>query len=305
VIGDLDHSWHRLEVRHLVALETIARLGSFRAAARELGYSQSAVSEQVAALEGIVGERVLHRPRGTRRVLPTPAGDLLLDQAGRIGDVLVSGRAELAALRAERETLRVGIFASASARLLPSIVRRLRGDRPELELLLHEADDPADLRDLVLRGEIDVAFGSERQVPDALETAPLLDDPFVLLVAADSPLAGAVGITPAEIAHLQLVDYRSVREELLPTRLLPRDFRPEIVFRSDDQATVTALVAAGIGSAIVPRLGVPEGDARVRAIPIHPPLPPRSIALHWLAARAPSPALEAFVTAARAAAADA
>lgn len=304
MIGDLDQSWHRLEVRHLVALETIVRLGSFRAAARELGYSQSAISEQVAALEAIVGERVLHRPRGARHVLPTPAGRVLLDHTKRVGATLVSARADVAALRAERETLRVGIFPSASARLLPSIVRSLRDERPDLELRLHESDDPADLLDLVLRGDLDVAFGSEQAVPDALESALLLDDPYVLLVASDDPLAELAAIAPAEVARLPLVDYRSIRAELMPTRLLPRDVRPEVVFRSDDQATVHALVAAGIGSAIVPRLGAALGDARVRAIPIDPPLPPRRIALHWLAARAPTPALTAFVAAAHAAAAE-
>jgi DNA-binding transcriptional LysR family regulator len=95
-----------------------------------------------------------------------------------------------------------------------------------------------------------------------------------------------------------------VRPELKPIGLLPRDVRPEIVFRSDDQATVHALVAAGIGAAIMPRLGAVPGDVRVREIPIDPPLPPRRVALHWLAARAPTPALRAFVAAAHGAAAE-
>jgi DNA-binding transcriptional LysR family regulator len=139
-------------------------------------------------------------------------------------------------------------------------------------------------------------------VPDALETAILLHDPYVLLVAADSELAGVASVTPAEVARLPLVDYRSIRSELLPTSLLPRDARPQIVVRSDDQATVNALVAAGIGSAIVSRLGLVPGDTRVRAIPIEPPLPPRRVALHWLAARAPTEALTAFIAAAQASA---
>jgi molybdate transport repressor ModE-like protein len=305
VIGDLDQSWYRLEVRHLVALETIARVGSFRAAARELGYSQSAISEQVNALEELIGERVLERSRGAKRVVPTQAGRVLLEHATRVGVSLVSARAELDALRAERETLGIGIFPSASARLLPSIVRSLRSERPELELRLHESDDPADLIELVLRGGLDAAFGTERAVPDALETAILLDDPYVLLVAADSGLARAAAVTPAEVARLPLVDYRSIRPELLPTSLLPRDARPQIVVRSDDQATVNALVAAGIGSAIVSRLGLVPGDTRVKAIPIEPPLPPRRVALHWLAARTPTAALTAFIEAAHASAADA
>ena len=119
MIGNIDQAWRRLEVRHLAALEVTARLGSFRAAAAALGYSQSALSGQIAALEAIVGTPLLDRPRGAPAVSPTPAGRLLLDRAARIGDILASTRADLAALAAEHAVLRVGIFQSASARLLP------------------------------------------------------------------------------------------------------------------------------------------------------------------------------------------
>lgn len=301
MIGDIDQAWQRLEVRHLAALETTARLGSFRAAAIALGYSQSAVSGQIAALEAIAGTRLLDRPRGAPAVRPTPAGRVLLDRAARIGDILAGARADLAALAADHEILRVGIFQSASARLLPPLVRALRAERADLELRLHEAIDPQELIDLVLRGDLDIVFTNGVPLDEALEHVNLLADPYVLLVAHDHPLATSAAVDPATVAGLPLITYRSLRAELLPTALLPRERALEIIFRSDDDATVRALVAAGVGAALVARLSVEPGDASVRAIPIAPPLPPREIVLAWLRSRAASPALQAFVQAALAA----
>jgi DNA-binding transcriptional LysR family regulator len=120
----------------------------------------------------------------------------------------------------------------------------------------------------------------------------------VLLVSHDHPLAAAGAVDPAAVARQQLITYRTLRAELLPTALLPRDRALDIIFRSDDDATVRALVAAGVGAALVPRLSVEPGDRRTRAIPILPSLPARQILLAWLKSRAPSPALQAFVDAA-------
>jgi DNA-binding transcriptional LysR family regulator len=304
VIGSIDQDWRRLEVRHLVALETTARLGSFRAAAFALGYSQSAVSGQIAALEAIVGTRLLDRPRGASGVSPTPAGSMLLDRAARIGDILAAARADLGALAAAHDVIRIGIFQSASGRLLAPVVRSLRASWPDLELRLHEAIDPNELIDLALRGDLDVVFANGDPLDDALESVLLLDDPYVLVVADDHPLAAAGSVEPSTVAELPLITYRSLPAEFLPTALLPRERPLEIIFRSDDDTTVRALVAAGVGAALVPQLSVEPGDRRVRAIPISPSLPARQISLAWLRSRAASPALQAFVEATLAAAAE-
>lgn len=304
MIGSIDQDWRRLEVRHLVALETTARLGSFRAAAFALGYSQSAVSGQIAALEAIVGTRLLDRPRGASGVSPTPAGSMLLDRAARIGDILAAARADLGALAAAHDVIRIGIFQSASGRLLAPVVRSLRASWPDLELRLHEAIDPNELIDLALRGDLDVVFANGDPLDDALESVLLLDDPYVLVVADDHPLAAAGSVEPSAVAELPLITYRSLPAEFLPTALLPRERPLEIIFRSDDDTTVRALVAAGVGAALVPQLSVEPGDRRVRAIPISPSLPARQISLAWLRSRAASPALQAFVEATLAAAAE-
>jgi molybdate transport repressor ModE-like protein len=305
MIGDIDRSWHRLEVRHLVALDAVLRSGSFRAAARALGYSQSAVSEQIAALEAIVDARVVERSPGVRAVRPTEAGAIVLRCAEHVSDVLAGCRADLSASATDGAVIRLGIFPSASVRLLPPIVQALRVEHPGLQLVLAESVDPEALFRSVAVGELDVAFGSPSRAPAALETATLFEDPYVLLVTADNPLAQEAAVRPAEVARLPLVGYRSLRPELLPLSQLPHPERLHVVFRTDDDPTVHALVAAGVGVAVVPRLSVDPADRRVRAIKIDPPLRPRSITLAWLRERATSEALNAFTAAARSAAASA
>ena len=258
MIGNIDQAWRRLEVRHLAALEVTARLGSFRAAAAALGYSQSALSGQIAALEAIVGTPLLYRPRGAPAVSPTPAGRLLLDRAARIGDILASTRADLASLAAEHAVLRVGIFQSASARLLPPLIRAFRAAQPDVEVRLHEALDPQELTDLALQGDLDIVFSGNPPLDDALARSTCSTTLRAARLRRPSARRGH-SVDPATVARLPLITYRSLRADLLPTALLPRDGALNIIFRSDDDATVRALVAAGVGAALIPRLSVDPG----------------------------------------------
>src|ERR1700751_5966664 len=114
------NGWVGVDLRHLAALEAVARTGSFGRAARELGYTQSAVSQQIAQLERIVGQRLFDRPGGPRPVEPTEAGLLLLRHADAIVGQLDAARADMAALaEGEAGTLRVGIYQSVGAPLPP------------------------------------------------------------------------------------------------------------------------------------------------------------------------------------------
>src|SRR3954468_22131104 len=118
-------SWLGVELRHFAALQALATEGSFGRAADRLGYTQSAVSQQIATLERIVGEKLVERPGGPRAVSLTEAGRLLLRHADSIVARLQAAQADLHALRAgEVGTLRVGTFQSVGARLLPEIMRR-------------------------------------------------------------------------------------------------------------------------------------------------------------------------------------
>ena len=129
--------WLGLELRHLLALKAVAEQGSFGRAARSLGYTQSAVSQQIATLERIVGMRLIERPGGPRPVSLTQAGTLLLRHADGISARLQAAHADLAALQAgDAGPLRVGTFQSVGARILPSGAREV-----EIELFVTDGDE--------------------------------------------------------------------------------------------------------------------------------------------------------------------
>ena len=184
------NDWLGVELRHLAALEAVVRTRSFGAAARELGYTQSAVSQQIAQLERVVGQRLFDRPGGPRRVEPTEAGLLLLRHADAIVARLDAARADMAALaEGEAGTLRVGVFQSVGANLLPALVRRFRAQWPRVGVRVREENDATELVHLLEHGELDLAF-AELPLPDGpFEWAELFQDPYVLLVSAQSDLA--------------------------------------------------------------------------------------------------------------------
>src|SRR5438093_6935637 len=131
-----------VELRHLAALEAVARTRSFGKAARELGYTQSAVSQQVAQLERAVGQRLVERPGGPRPVDLTDAGRLLLRHADAIVAQLDAAHADMDAFaEGAAGPLRVGIFQSVGARILPALLRRFREAYPRVEVSIRGDTD--------------------------------------------------------------------------------------------------------------------------------------------------------------------
>jgi DNA-binding transcriptional LysR family regulator len=288
-------SWLGVEVRHLAALDAIARKRSFSGAARALGYTQSAVSQQVALLERIVGERLVERSGGPRPVSLTPAGELLLRHGRRVVDQLAAARADLAAWTAgSAGKLRVGTYHSVGAKILPRIVGRLSSALPDVHVALVETPDEGQLLRLVERGELDLTFMLFPLADGPFVVVELLRDPFLLLVAQDSPL-GADGARPtlADVASLPLIAYDRVRDVTRPETHL-RD-TPNVVFRSNDDETIHGLVAAGMGAALLPQLSVDRGYPGVRAVELGTGLPPRIIGLAWHRDRDLLPAAREFV----------
>jgi molybdate transport repressor ModE-like protein len=286
--------WLGVELRHFLALEAVARTGSFAKAAASLGYTQSAVSQQIAALERMVGQRLVERPGGPKPVSLTEAGRLLLTHADAIAARVAAAQADLDALgKGEAGTLQVGVFQSVGQRILPELMRRYLGAWPEVEVTLTESADDEELLALVERGELDLTFADLPLIDGPFEWVELLRDPYVLVVAADSPLAGREKPpTLREIADLDLISHKHCRtvKRLEPMFGMPLDF----VFRSDHNQTVQALVAAGVGSALVPRLTMDPEDPTTAMIDM-PKLPPRVIALAWHRDRYRTPAARAFV----------
>src|SRR5215208_4889155 len=132
--------WLGIELRHLAALEAVAREGSFRRAATSLGYVQSAISQQIAALERVVGQRLVERARGGGPLRLTETGELVLQHADAILARLKSAQADVAALAdGEARQLGVGVRRSGGGRVLPERVRRVGAAWGDVRLRATEA----------------------------------------------------------------------------------------------------------------------------------------------------------------------
>jgi DNA-binding transcriptional LysR family regulator len=293
--------WLGVELRHLAALQAVADEGSFGRAATRLGYTQSAVSQQIAALERVVDQRLVERPGGPRPVSLTEAGKLLLRHADGILARLQAAHADLAALAAgEAGTLRVGTYQSVGARVLPQLLAEFGTAWPRVEIQLTESTDDGQLLELVERGELDLSFVMLPLPEGPFESLELMEDPYALVVSADSPLARR-GKAPSlkEVAALPLIGFRQCRSiHLVEHRFRDAGLEPRIVFRSDDNGTLQGLVAAGVGAALVPLLAVERDHAGTAVLPLNV-VPPRLIGIAWHRDRYRSPAALAFVERAR------
>jgi DNA-binding transcriptional LysR family regulator len=283
-----------LELRHLVALDAVAAEGTFARAAERLGYTQSAVSQQIAALERILGDKVFDRPGGPRPVVLTPLGAELLERGRELLARVDAMSLDLDLFRTGSVgKLSIGTFQSVSAMLLPRAVARMREMFPSLELQVMESDIEHVLEQALESGEVELSFlvGS---LPPTIEFVHLIDDPFVLLARPGQFAPGAVRIK--DFAGEPMIGQHQNSCQLLnEAGLRASGLEPNYVFRTNDNGTVAAMVRAGMGVAVLPFLCVEPEDPRLAIHAIEPPIPDRSICLGWRANRTLSPAAERFI----------
>jgi DNA-binding transcriptional LysR family regulator len=294
--------WSQIDLRHLIALRAVARERSFAEAAAALGYTQSAISQQMAALERTVGHRLIERPGGRRRVWLTEAGELLLAHADTVVTALQEASSDLAALGEGRAgRLRVGTYQSVGSRILPAIVRRFHVVHSGIELEVREPADDEELFAMLARGELDLSFALLPPPEDTFDGIELMHDPYVLLVAADAPLADSTAPpTLRDIERLPLIGFRACRQERwLELHFDSQGIRPTWAFRTDDNATMQAMVGVGVGAALVPRLTIDPTDPETVAIELGDLVPPRRLGLVWMADRTRSAPAEGFIALAR------
>ncbi len=292
--------WQTLELRHLLSLQAVARTGSFHGAADDLDYTQSAVSQHIASLERITGVRLVERSRGRRTISLTEAGELLVRHATAVLARIQAARADMASYAdGAVGTLRVGTYQSVGTRVLPAVIGRFRAAWPGVEVRLVESQIDAELLVQVERGELDLTFMTFPVPPGPFETVELLEDPFVLAVPSNSPLAARGGLaTREELASLPLIGFKHCRSTIVMEEHLRRmGVEPTFVFRSDDNGTVNGLVAAGHGAAMIPRLSADESKPGLTLLPTD--APPRVVAIAWHRDRYRSPAARTFVEIAR------
>ena len=287
--------WSGLDLRHLAALEAIAREGSVSRAAAQLGYTQSAVSQQLRALERIVGVTLVTRSPGVRSIELTEAGRRLLGHADAIAGHLDTARADMTAFSDGRTgELRIGAVPSVAAALVPALAEDLQARAPRLALHVTESYFPAQLLDGLAAGELDVVVAPEDEPRDGLECEEIMRDPYVLLVPAGDPLEQLDRLlTPADLAARDLIgkDCGTASQRALSAALAGYGLaEPRI--RAHDLREVQALVRRGLGIAVVPLLLLDEPEPAIARLPVDHFVPDRRIVLTTRANGARTPAVE-------------
>jgi DNA-binding transcriptional LysR family regulator len=293
-----DRMLRDVEIRQLRALQAVAEEGSFGRAAERLGFTQSAISQQIAGLERAVGAKVFDRQGGPRRAELTPTGVVLLEHAGIVLEQLRTAEDNLRSLRAgEVGRLLVGSFQSISVNVLPEVIGRLRGERPGLSVRAIENDENDELVAHLLADELDLSFLVGMPDHDGIEAVPVLVDPFVLVSRAGcEPIED-----PADLHDVAMIGQPACACQLSIDDALRRfGVEPDYVFRSNDNSAVQAMVRAGMGCAIMPNLAVDRNDPGVLVSHLYPPLPPRVVVLARRRGRTLIPAADRFIELAQA-----
>jgi DNA-binding transcriptional LysR family regulator len=289
-------AWHGIEVRHLAALQALAEEASFHGAARRLGYSQPAVSQQLAALERIVGTQLVNRPRVSQPLTLTQAGERLLVHARAVQASLATAEAELGTGKAQ---VRVGTYQTVSSLLLPHVVRELERRAPDVEIVLDDRPVDTILVKALERGEIDTCFVDlPLRIDGALKTRPLAVDDYVLVLPRNGRRVVGDAVHPCELRGLNLIGFKSSGStHRVIDHLRAEGIEPHFVLRSDDNNVVQGFVAAGFGAALIPSLTAELLSGSFDVRPFEPPLPPRVIALAWKQDLGAAPAVRTFVEA--------
>ncbi|MFJ5829629.1 LysR family transcriptional regulator [Streptomyces sp. NPDC093089] len=277
------------------AFLAVAREGSFTAAARVLGYTQSAVSRQVQALEDETAAVLFERlPRGVRL---TEAGRVLLPHAEAVRDRLVAARAELEALRTlEGGLLRLGSFSSANAALVPGAQAVFRARHPGVAVTRTEGPSVKHLG-LLAAGELDLAVVSPAVTappPEGVVLHHLLDEPMLVALARGHARAGRRAVRLAELAGEEWIVGNERLEDTLFRPAVAAGFRPRTGLIAHDWIAKLGAVAAGLGVTLVPALAAASVRRDVTLVRIHPDdVPYRRI--HAAAPPVPTAAATAFL----------
>jgi DNA-binding transcriptional LysR family regulator len=289
-----------LDVKRMKVFREVAACGSFSAAAESLSFTQSAVSQQVAALEREVGTKLLDRtPRGVRL---TDSGRALVAHADAILARLESAEDELAELAGVRGgRLRIASFQSAGATLVPRAVAVFHQRHPKVELGMVEAE-PGEAAALLRAGDIDLALVYDYAVvpgtlSDELETEHLIDDVYDAVIPKDHALAKRSELSMKDLGSEPWVGPtdRSGCRLIVDRACQEAGYEAKVAFEADETMAAQALVAAGVGITIYPRLALSPIHPGVVSRPLGKNAPVRRIWAARLRGGYRSPACEAML----------
>ncbi|KNB49440.1 LysR family transcriptional regulator [Streptomyces caatingaensis] len=285
-----------LDLPRLRALHAVAVHGSVSAAALALGYTPSAVSQAIAKLERETRTTLLER-RG-RGVVLTDAAVRLSATARELLVLVERAETELEERRGlPTGRLTVGAFPTAARDLLPGVLARLAREHPTVDARLTEVDPHLSVG-LVAQGVVDLAVAHDWDInplpaPEGMERAALGQDPCDVLVPAGHPLTGrAAPLSTADLAHERWICQPpgTVCHDWLVRALRATGHEPDLVHQVTEYQTQLALVAAGLGVALVPRLGRGPLPSGVVALGLEP-VPVRRLFAYWRAGAARRPAI--------------
>jgi DNA-binding transcriptional LysR family regulator len=292
-----------LSLERLRVLHAVAVTGSVAGAAQALHVTTSAISQQMARLERETGQPLSERQgRGIRL---TEAGLLLARNARRLLEHAEEVEATLAGYSGTvTGTITIAAFATAARGLLPGVLGDLRSRHPDLSVSLSE-QEPHEAIPALSRGDLDIAVvqdwaGDTLSVPGGLSRLDLMDDCFDAALPADHPLAIRDSITVTELAADDWIAWSTgqICHDWLARTLRAEIAEPRILHTASEHSTQLALVAAGLGTALIPRLGREPAPPRIRFVPLDPP-PTRHIFALWRASSAARPAIGATLKALR------
>ncbi len=295
-----------LSVDRLRVLHAIAAHGSLSAASQALHVTNSAVSQQLTKLEREVGQPLVER--NGRGVRLTDAAELLVEHTSRILSLVHRAEADLEAHRGDvTGHLRLSATPTAVRGLLPAALPALREAHPALRVELRE-EEPQDSVAAMARGDADLALvvdwmGAPLQLPQGMTRASLMEDVGDIALPVDHPLAHREILELDEILDLPWISWTkgSICDDWLHAIIRGRGAEPDVIHTAEEHQTKLALIAAGIGAAVMPRLGrgpLPEG---VRAVPVQPALI-RQVYVFWRTDASRRPAIRSVVRALREAA---
>lgn len=287
-----------LDVSRLQVLLHVIEEGSVTAAAARLQYSPSAVSQQLRRLEREVGQPLL--TRHARGMVPTEAGQVLAGHARKVVRQLTAAEADLAEIAGlRRGQLSIGTFATVGSSFVPLAVQRFRQLYPSIRMHIH-SDREQGLIDKLEEGEVGLSllwdYEWRRIDPSQVALTTLFEDPTVLVVAADHPLAGERSVHMRDLADEGWI-IRSEQHpvvEVLHRSAAAAGFEPRISFEANDYQEAQAMVSVGFGVALAPRTALTNKHPGVRILSLGDSAPPRRIVVAHRHDRVRAPAEIAF-----------
>jgi molybdate transport repressor ModE-like protein len=292
-----------MDVKRMFLLADVARHGSITAAAQALAYTPSAISQQVKQFEKEIKLPLLERhPRGVRL---TDAGAAVVNTADKIRRLLDAADNELAEIAGlRRGSLRLGAFPTAGASIVPLAITAFHQRYPDVDIAVRSAR-LAEMLGLLESRDIDIGLvwdydwcRIERVAdPAVIATRHILDDPMELVVARTHPRARRRRVRLGELADEHWIIRADAHPgaEVLVRACRAAGFEPTVSFEAHDYQEAQAMVAVGLGVALIPRLALTSVRDDVTAITLGDTAPIRRVLLARLADRWHTPASDAMI----------